>query len=57
MKKEPYKRKPGEFEIRILSDGRVILIAPDEKIMEIAQIIDPNHSSQGVKTETDIYDR
>lgn len=57
MNKEPYKRKPGEFEIRILSDGRVVFISPDEKIMEIAQIIDPNHFSQGVKTETDIYDR
>lgn len=41
-KKDPYKRKPGEFEIRILSDGRVVIVAPDETLLEIAQVLDPN---------------
>jgi hypothetical protein len=39
----PYKRKQGEQEIRILQDGRVVMIAPDEKLMEVAQVIDPDN--------------
>ena len=42
MKKKSYKRKPGDFEIRILKDGKVIMIAPDETLMKIAQMVDPN---------------
>jgi len=41
MKKKPYKRKPGDHEIRILSDGRVVMVAPDQTLMEIAQELDP----------------
>ncbi len=37
MKKKQYKRKPGDFEIRLLKDGRLIMIAPDEKLLEIAR--------------------
>ncbi len=37
MKKKQYKRKPGDFEIRFLKDGRLIMIAPDEKLLEIAR--------------------
>ena len=33
----PYKRKPGEFEIRILPDGRVFMPAPDDAILELAR--------------------
>lgn len=40
MKKIPYKRKPGDFEVRILSDGRVVMIGPDEKLLEVAQAIE-----------------
>lgn len=39
MKKKPYKRKPGDLEIRILKDGRMVMIAPDETLLEIAQSI------------------
>lgn len=42
MSKKPYKRKPGDFEVRILSDGRVVMVAPDEELMEIARVVDPN---------------
>jgi hypothetical protein len=42
MKKKSYKRRPGDFEIRILKDGKVIMIAPDEALMKIAQRVDPN---------------
>jgi hypothetical protein len=41
MNNKPYKRKPGDFEIRILNDGKVIMIAPDESLIEVAQAVDP----------------
>ena len=34
---EPYQRKIGDFEIRILPDGRLVFVAPDEQLTEIAQ--------------------
>lgn len=37
MKRKPYKRKPGDLEIRVLPDGRVVMIAPDEALLEVAQ--------------------
>jgi hypothetical protein len=33
----PYKRKPGDFEIRILPDGKVIMPAPDDSMLELAR--------------------
>jgi hypothetical protein len=36
----PYKRKPGDFEIRLLRDGRVVFIGPDQALIEIAQGLD-----------------
>lgn len=41
MKNKPYKRKPGDFEIRILKNGKVVMVAPDEGLVEIAQAVDP----------------
>jgi hypothetical protein len=32
MKKKYYKRQPGDFEIRILRDGRMIFVSPDDAI-------------------------
>jgi hypothetical protein len=40
MKKKSYKRRRGDFEVRILSDGRMVLIAPDESMLEIAREIE-----------------
>ena len=40
MKKNPYKRKVGDFEIRVLRDGRLVMIAPDEDLHEIANSIE-----------------
>lgn len=51
MKKKPYKRKPGEFEIRILKNGKVVMAAPDETLVEIAQTVDPKHFATQHKTE------
>lgn len=52
MKNKPYKRKPGDLEIRILKNGRVIMITPDETLLEVAQIVDPNNSSVSCAVET-----
>ena len=54
MNKEPYKRKPGDFEVRILSDGRVVMVAPDEDLIEIAEMI--NQSSNDLKSTTETKD-
>jgi hypothetical protein len=43
MKKKPYRRKCGDYEIRVLSDGRIIMLAPDDALMEIARTLDPNN--------------
>jgi hypothetical protein len=45
MRKKPYKRKPGDFEIRILRDGRVIILVPDEKLLQVAQAIEAQPSA------------
>ena len=52
MKKTPYKRKPGDFEIRILKNGKVVMVAPDEKLVEIAQVVDSKHCATQHKTDT-----
>lgn len=40
MNKEPYKRKAGDFEIRVLPNGRLVMVAPDEILMEIAESLE-----------------
>jgi len=47
MSRKSYKRKPGDFEVRILSDGRMVMVAPDEEIIEIAREVE-----RGSNTET-----
>ncbi|MCU0915708.1 MAG: hypothetical protein MUC88_14265 [Planctomycetes bacterium] len=37
MSQTPYQRQQGDFELRILSDGRLVMVAPDETLLEIAQ--------------------
>lgn len=45
MTKKPYKRKTGDFEIRVLKDGRVVMIAPDQELMDLAEAI-KTHDNQ-----------
>ena len=52
MKNTPYKRKPGDFEIRILKNGKVVMVAPDETLVEIAQAVAPKHCAGQTKMET-----
>ncbi len=40
MSPKPYKRKQGDLELRILKDGRLVMVAPDETLMEIAQALE-----------------
>ena len=37
MKKR--KRKKGEQEVRILPDGRVVLVAPDQALLDVGQTL------------------
>ena len=55
MKKKPYRRKCGDFEIRVLTDGRVIMLAPDDELMEIARVLDPNSELLPPKTKDEEY--
>lgn len=52
MSKKPYKRKPGDFEVRILSDGRVVMVAPDEELIEIARKVERSSNDSQSNTET-----
>ena len=45
MKNKPYKRKVGDFEIRVLRDGRLVMIAPDEELHEIANSIEADYNN------------
>lgn len=51
MKKKPYKKKCGDFEIRMLKDGRVVMIAPDDQLMDLARTLDPDNALLPPKTE------
>jgi hypothetical protein len=44
MKRKRYKRKCGDFEIRVLADGRVIMLAPDEQLLQVAGALDPDNA-------------
>lgn len=44
MSQTPYRRKQGDLELRILKDGRLIMVAPDETLMEIAEAFNVNAS-------------
>jgi hypothetical protein len=46
-----YERKTGDFEIRILKDGRLIMIAPDEKLVEIAESLNKQNQILNTKSQ------
>ena len=46
MSEKPYQRKQGDFELRILKDGRLVMVAPDETLMEIAQALELCHCEE-----------
>ncbi len=57
MNETEYKRKPGDFEIRILHDGQVVFVAPDESLMEIADMIGLQRTIEQTQTETVEHER
>jgi hypothetical protein len=44
-----YNRRQGEFELRVLKDGRLVLMGPDEALVELAQAFE----DPGAAAETD----
>lgn len=40
MSRKPYQRQQGEFELRVLKDGRLVMIAPDETLLEIGRAME-----------------
>jgi hypothetical protein len=51
MKKRPYRRKCGDFEIRVSADGRVVMFAPDDELMDVARVLDPNRKGLPPRTK------
>jgi hypothetical protein len=47
MKRKVYRRRPGDFEIRLLRDGRLVFIGPDQALVDLARGLDG--SSAGTK--------
>jgi hypothetical protein len=45
MKKNVYKPKPGDMEIRILKNGTVFMTLPDDRLMQVARAVDPNNET------------
>ena len=54
MDSAPYKRKPGDLEIRVLRDGRVVILAPDETALDLAEAIAPDNAT--VKKRRQVQD-
>jgi len=46
MTKEPYQREPGDLEIRVLKDGRFVLVAPDQELMDLGKTITESPSEE-----------
>jgi hypothetical protein len=53
--KKPYQRQVGDFEIRILPDGRVVFVAPDGELAEVAEALEQPDTTvvQVQENETD----
>jgi hypothetical protein len=47
---ESYQRQQGDFELRILPDGRLVMLAPDEGLIALAKEVE-NQSLQQAKNQ------
>ena len=57
MKKSKYNRKSGEMEIRILRDGRIIFVAPNDDLIGVAENIDPDNPELRKRKRNNKHDR
>lgn len=57
MRKQPRKRRPGEFELRVLPDGRIAMIAPDQALLDLAGELDPGNEALPPSKEKQKYAR
>ncbi|MHC4060309.1 MAG: hypothetical protein ACYSUC_01665 [Planctomycetota bacterium] len=57
MKEERYRRRPGDFEIRVLRDGRLVMIAPDEALLDLARTAAADKREPPPKTESKKHGR
>lgn len=46
MTKKRYQRKQGDYEIRILPDGRLVMLAPNGELINLAKEIDKQQPQQ-----------
>lgn len=53
----PYQRQKGDFEIRILPDGRLVFVAPDEQLAEVAGSLESANATMNPNKETVRNDR
>jgi hypothetical protein len=53
MSRKPYRRKQGEFELRVLKDGRLVLIAPDEALLEIGRTLEESGDTDTAASDQD----
>ena len=51
MNPEKYTKRPGDFEIRILADGRLVFIGPDEDILSLTKLFNPLYGIKESKLE------
>jgi hypothetical protein len=43
---ESYQRQQGDFELRILPDGRLVMLAPDENLIALAKEVEKENLQQ-----------
>ena len=57
MNEEPYRRVPGDLEIRVLRDGRLVFVSPDGELMRIVQALEAGKSDLVFEKEPVIHAR
>ncbi len=51
MSLEKYIKRPGDLEIRILADGRLVFVGPDEDMLNLAKLFNPSYKIEEGKLE------
>ena len=56
MTKKPYRRQQGDFEVRILQDGRLVMLAPDGSLIALAKEIESQRPKQANNQNKELDD-